>query len=617
MRSMSRVAAALAAVATIMLASWLALPAAAQDEGTSAGDDGTTSILKIGWAQDPRTLNPFVALDEENYNVWSLNWDMLVNFSPEDLSPAPGIAESWEISEDRKSVTFKLDPDKVWSDGEPVTSEDVKFSLETLGTDGALFAGYTSSISKIETPDDQTVVITTKRPDARLVGGLFVYILPEHIWGEVPAKQLTGSYQPDLPLVGSGPYIATEFDRGRSLTMERNPEWRGEEGGFDQIEYIKYGNQDAVERALKLGEIDMILEVSSATFEQLGSEPNIETLSSPQPAYTQLAFNLCSEEFCPDAEFNPAVQDVAVRQALAYAIDRARINEIAARGTSFVANGILPSFYRSFYETPEQDYPFDVERAKEILDEAGWQDNGSGEPRTKDGEELSFDLAVRSESQYNIQSARLVAEMAAEIGVEFNVQVMSVDRLTEITVRQVDGKPAPTFDTFIWGWGGDPYDPSFLLSLFLTDEIGGLSDAFYSNPEYDELYDEQAGIFDVPERKALIQQMVAMTQEDLPYVVLTEDPALQAYRTDRIEGIEPVCPTGDGDLICAQVSYLPLLAIGPAGSGAGGSGGGSDDGGGGAGVVIAIVAAVIVIGGGIFLLRRRKKDTDEPLEFEE
>lgn len=617
MRSMSRVAAAVAVAALVALASWLAMPAAAQED-TSATDDGSTSVLKIGWAQDPRTLNPFVALDEENYNVWALNWDMLVNFSPDDLSPAPGIAESWEISEDRKTVTFKLDPDKVWSDGEPVTSEDVKFSLETLGTDGALFAGYTSSVESIETPDDETVVITTRRPDARLVGGLFVYMLPEHIWGDVPKKELTGSYQPELPLVGSGPYVVSEFERGRSLTMERNPEWQGEEGGFDQIEYIKYGNQDAVERALMLAEIDMVVEVSSATFDQLGDEPNIDTLSSASPAYTELAFNLCSEEFCPDAEFNPAVQDVAVRQALAYAIDRERINEIAARGTSFVANGILPSFYTSFYETPEQTYPFDVEMAKQILDEAGWQDNGEGEPRTKDGEELSFDLAVRSESQYNIQASRLIAEMAAEIGVEFNVEVMSVDRLTEITVRSVDGKPAPTFDTFVWGWGGDPYDPSFLLSLFLTDEIGGLSDSFYSNPEYDDLYEQQAGIFDVPERKALIDQMVAITQEDLPYIVLTEDPNLQAYRTDRISGIEPACPVETGDLICEQVSYEPILAIEPADGSGGDSGGSSDDGGGGSGGTIAlIIVVVVVVGGGIYFLSRRKKDSDEPLEFDE
>ncbi|MEO8091110.1 MAG: ABC transporter substrate-binding protein [bacterium] len=600
-----------------LAAALVALPAAAQDStestdtATTTGGDTDTSVLRIGWAQDPQTLNPFVALDEEDFNVWSMNWDLLVNFSTEDLSPAPGIAESWEISDDRKTITFKLDPNRKWSDGEPITSKDVKYSLETLGGEGDVFSGYTSNITKIETPDDQTVVITTKKPDARIVGGLFIYIIPEHVYGEVPIDELTGSYQPDLPLVGSGPYEVTEFNRGRIVRMERNPEWQGPEPGFDEIQYIKYGNQDAVERALRLGEVDMVVEVDPSTFERIQEDPNIEALSSPSPSYTQLAFNLCPEKLCPDAEFNPAVQDVSVRQAIAYAVDRDRVNAISARGTAFPGSGILPSFYEAFYEVPEQNYPLDPELAKQILDDAGWVDNGE-DPRTKDGEELSFDLAVRSESPTNIQAAKLVAEMAGEVGIEFNVQVVSVDKLTEQTVRKVDGKPAPEFDTFIWGWGGDPYDPSFLLSLLTTDEIGSLSDGFYSNPEYDALYTEQAGIFDTAERKDLIKEMVALTQDDVAYVVLTEDPNLQAYRTDRISGIEPSCPAGKGDLICEQVSYQPLLAIEPAS----GSSSSSDDDGGSAGVLIGI-AAVVLIGGALFVWRSRRRKSDEPLEMEE
>ena len=165
---------------------------------------------------------------------------------------------------------------------------------------------------------------------------------------------------------------------------------------------------------------------------------------------------------------------------------------------------------------------------------------------------------MRSESPYNIQAAKLVAEQTEPIGVKFNVQVVSVDKLTDLTIRKVDGKAAPDFDTFIWGWGGDPYDPSFLLSLFLSTEIGGLSDSFYSNPEYDKLFDEQAGTFDVAERKAIIKRMVDLTQRDLPYIVLTYDPNLQAYRTDTVANVEPACPADGGDIICEQVGYAPL-----------------------------------------------------------
>ncbi len=294
----SRLPLALAVLFATAALGLLAAPGQAQDEGG-------TDALRIGWAQEPQTLNPFVGQDEENFNVWSLTWDLLVNFNPEDLSTTPGIATDWEVAEDEKSVTFELDPDRVWSDGEPITSEDVKWSLENLGSEGDIFAGYTDGITKIKTPDDYTVVLETKEPDARLIGGLFVYILPEHVWGKVDLDELTGTYQPKIPMVGSGPYIVTEFERDRIITMERNPEWQGDEPGFDEVQYIKYGSQDAVERALTLGEIDMVVEVEESTFGRIGEDPNIETLSSPNPSYTQLAFNLCSEEDCPDAVVQP------------------------------------------------------------------------------------------------------------------------------------------------------------------------------------------------------------------------------------------------------------------------------------------------------------------------
>jgi peptide/nickel transport system substrate-binding protein len=595
-------------MAAIVAAAVVALPAVAQD--SEEGGSDSEQILKVGWAQDPQTLNPFFGLDEEDYNVWSINWDLLLNFSPEDLSPSPGIAEEWEVSDDGKTVTFTLPEDGKWSDGEPITSEDVKWSLETLGSEGDLFAGYTSNVTSIETPDDQTVVIETKRPDSRIVGGLFVYILPEHIWGEVPVEELTSTYKPPIPLVGSGPFIVTEFERGRIITMERNPEFRGPEPEIDEIQWIKYGNADAVERALKLGEIDVITEVPAGSFDSLGEDPNIELVQSASPSYTQLSFNLCPEDLCPDAEFNPAVQDLDVRQAIAYGIDRERINTIAARDTSFVANGILPSFYKSFFEIPEEAYPYDPELANQILDDAGWVENDDG-VREKDGETLSFDLYVRSESPYNVQAGKLVTEMTAEIGVEFNVQVVSVDKLTELTVQKVDGKPAPAFDTFIWGWGGDAYDPSFLLSILTTDEIGGSSDSFWSNEEFDALYEEQAGEFDVEARKEIIQEMVALAQEEVPYVVLTEDPNLQAYRSDRVQNVTLSCPEDEtGDLFCEQAGYEPLLSLS--------LGEGSTEDGGGSTVVI-IAAAVVVIGGIAFLLARRRGGGDggEPLEFEE
>ena len=101
-------------------------------DATTAAPSNDENVLRIGWAQDPDTLNPFVGQNEEDYTVWALNWDLPINFSPKTLGPAPGIAESWEVSDDRKTVTMKLAPDMKWSDGKPITSKDVKWSLDEL-----------------------------------------------------------------------------------------------------------------------------------------------------------------------------------------------------------------------------------------------------------------------------------------------------------------------------------------------------------------------------------------------------------------------------------------------------------------------------------------------------
>jgi peptide/nickel transport system substrate-binding protein len=457
-----------------------------------------------------------------------------------------------------------------------------------------------------------TVIIKTKQPDARIVGGLFAYILPEHIWGKVPVKKLTGSYKPPVPMVGSGPFVVTQFQHGRIIRMTRNKYYRGPKPKFDEVQWIKYGTNDAVERALSLGEIDIIPELQEAAYARFGKTKNIKVVSSASPSFTQLAFNLCSKQNCPDAKFNPAVQDRTVRQAIAYTIDRKRINQIASRGTAFEGHGLLPEFYKSFYAVPADDYPLDVAKANQMLDAAGWK-RGDGGVRAKGGEKLSFDLFVRSESPHTVQGARLVREMTKPIGVDFKVQIVSTDKLTEISTRKVKGKAAPDFDTFIWGWGGDPYDPGLLLNLLTAKAIGESSDAFYSNPEYDRLYDEQSGEFDPAKRKQIVSQMIALSQRDLPYIVLTVDPTLQAYRSDKISGVKRSCPQPSGDVTCDQVTGATFVSMGPATKAAGG--GGSDSGGSGLMIVLIVLAALIVIGVVVVLVRRRRAGR-EAIELE-
>ncbi len=274
----------------------------------------------------------------------------------------------------------------------------------------------------------------------------------------MPVKKLTGSYRPTPPLVGSGPYIVSEFQHGRLIRMTRNPNYTGKKPAFDEVQWIKYGNSDAVDRALTLGEIDLVPELASSSYARLGKTEDIKAIKAPSVSFTQLTFNLCKRSICPGAKYNPAVQDVTVRQAIAYAIDRDRINQIGARGTAFPGHGLLPDTYKAFYAKPAEDYPLDVDKANQMLDAAGWK-KGSDGVRAKGGQKLSFDLFVRSESRENIADARLVREMTKPIGVEFKVQIVSVDKLTEITTRKVKGKMAPGLRHLHLGLGGRPVRP--------------------------------------------------------------------------------------------------------------------------------------------------------------
>ena len=209
--------------------------------------------------------------------------------------------------------------------------------------------------------------------------------------------------------------------------------------------------------------------------------------------------------------------------------------------------------------------------------------------------------------------AKLISEQAAGVGIEYNVQIVSTDKLTELTIRKEDGKPAPEFDAFIWGWGGDPYDPSYLLGLMTSDQIGSSSDAFYSNPEYDRLYEEQltlVGDDQIDERREVIQEMIAILQEDLPYITLTYDPDLEAYNTDALGDVERVCPAETGTACCQQVSYEPLVALEPgSGSTAAGTTSGLPGG-------VAAIGALAIAIGAFLLGRARGRREIEPLELD-
>jgi peptide/nickel transport system substrate-binding protein len=224
--------------------------------------------------------------------------------------------------------------------------------------------------------------------------------------------------------------------------------------------------------------------------------------------------------------------DRNVRLALAHATDKQKIIDVALIGFGTPGTTLIPDGLGLWYNSGIQDYAYDVAKANQILDDAGYADaNGDGVREMPDGSRsLTFRLNWPSDSIDSPRIAELLSEMWGQVGVDLEAQALDPDTATAVCC------PAFDFDVMIWGWGSDP-DPNLLLSVMTTDEIPtGSSETGYSNPAYDELYYAQASELDLNKRKELVWQMQQIVFDDVVYIIPFYAQAVQAYRKDRFTG---------------------------------------------------------------------------------
>jgi len=493
------------------------------------------ATMRVGWAGSPDTLNPGAAVLAESYTLFGLVFDTMYQLQL-DGSFKLSLAESVNVSDDGLVYTYKIRDGVKFHDGQPLTAEDVKFSYDLYhNTEGYPWMGdYTSYFDSVETTANNEVVITLTDPipniDSQLV---FLYVLPKHIWENEDAVEFENT-----AMIGSGPFKMVEYKQNEFAHLAKNPDYFGDVPKIDELIFQTFENQDALVQAIKTGQVDMITEMPNTAVATLQDDPNVEVVTGApfSPGVTDIIIDQVTPENCPPSDGvctgHPALLDRNVRLAMAYATDKKKIIDVVLLGLGTPGTGLLPDGLGLWYNSDIKDYAYDVAKANQILDDAGYKDaNGDGIRDMPDGSQsLTFRLNWPSDSIDAPRMAELLSEMWGQIGVKLEAQAMDPDALTSVCC------PAYDFDIILWGWGSDP-DPNLLLSVMTTDEIPtGSSETGYSNPEYDALYLQQSSELDLNKRKELVWQMQQIMHDDVIYIIPYYAQNVQAYRKDRFTG---------------------------------------------------------------------------------
>jgi len=577
------------------------------EEDTEAEGSGSEKVVfTVGDDNDIDSMNPAVGVEAPAYFMYALNYDLLVNFSLEDFSPTPGIAESWETSEDGLTWTFHIREGVKWSDGEDLNAEDVAYTYQrSLDDPIANWKSYLAQIDDINVVDDYTLEITTKKETPSLLSA-YVYILPEHVFSEIDKQELkTFENYPDP--VTSGPFHVVEWRKGQFFRMEANEDYWGGTPKIDEVVYRVFNNEDALVQALKSGEIDFADTLGADFFDSLEGEEGIGLNEASIPSFEEIGFNSGASETQPDSDGHPALEDPQVRVAISKAIDRQTLVDRVLKGHGIVGSTIVPpaiSFYH-YEPTEEELQTFDLDAANALLDEAGYEDTDGDGVREMPGggEPLEFRYFVRSEENSSVTASEFVSEWLAEIGIATEVRALTDTKLTDVIY---EGK----FDMFHWGWFPDP-DPDFILSVMSCGQRppdGIWSDSFFCDEEYDRMYAEQKTLIDIDERAEMVKEMQRIVYNEAPYAVLYYDTTLQAYREDRWTGFTPQ-PSDGGDLLASYGPYgfvviEPLSAESQQAAARESAGGVSPA------LWAGIAAALILIVGGALVVRRRASQED-------
>lgn len=489
-------------------------------------------VLKVGWITEPDTLNPFVTVTIQAFAIFSLTYDTLGKYDKE-MNAVPWLA-SWDVSSDGGTWTFHLAKNATWSDGVPLTSADVKFTYDyAISNKIGTAASMVSGVESVETPDQYTAVVKRGAPLTAGFETTLTYppfpVLPKHVWENVTGDQIL-KYD-NLPVVGSGPFVLDEWKRGEYISLKANTNyWRGRPY-LDGVLFKIYKSFDTMLSALKTGEIDVIpTDVPALTSTSLSSDPNIKVVTSPD-YYTRVFTPNCNV----NGTGNRALMDVRVRRAMNYAIDKNLLAQIVHLGLAEPAVSFIPPAYGMWFDPNLKPYPFNLTIAAQMLQDAGYTDpSHTGVRSNSQGLRLEFNYLVLNRWPEEMRAASQVQQWFSEIGIKLNVQAMDGDTITAYNY------PVWKYDIYFWGWKVGP-DIGKRLWVLTTDAVTAQwSASGWSDPTYDQLWNQQAHTMDPGQRKALIWKLQEYILDQSPEIPFYHMNSIAAYRLDTFTGYIPL-----------------------------------------------------------------------------
>ncbi|WP_338851725.1 ABC transporter substrate-binding protein [Clostridium perfringens] len=493
-----------------------------------------TDTLIVG-TTDPK--GEFVPIYSSTlYDSWvnKLVFDGLIS-NNEKGEAVPNVAESYEVSEDGKTYTFKLNKGIKFTNGQELTAKDVAFTFTSIcdpGYDGprmdavSNLVGYeeynkgdAKSVEGIKVIDDYTISFTNKNVDAAGIWNFEYGIMPESVY-----KFEKGNFQAVkdklLEPVGSGAYKFVHFKPGQEVKFEKNPDyWKGE----PKIPYIvmKVTNAQTLLQELMAGTVDI---------DRVGAKPeNIDPLKQAgflnldlymQNGYGYIGLNYGSDK----------VKDPKVRQALLYGLNRDGFMQSYYQGYGQVYNShILPTSWAYNPDVPK--YEYNPEKANQLLDEAGWKDTNGNGVRDKDGVELELQWLTYTGSKYVDALIPIVQQSWEQIGVKVTPELMEFGTMMD----KVNNREYDIFNG-AWNLSIDP-DPSGIFAIS-QDVPGGFNNIGWRNEEADKLLKEGKGTTNQEERKKAYAEWQLKFSEDVPYILLGNAQEMFASNS-RVKGYNP------------------------------------------------------------------------------